>query len=130
MLRDAANSGFRILETRPCGVSQRCKSGRPCKSRLFRAGNGQSAAARDTLDLGPDNPLHHVWQIVVEPGLQHRPQHFLDQVFQRAGVVAEYGVCQRIEAPSSTDAIVDDDISVRAGGSSAANDGGSMVGVW
>ncbi len=36
-------------------------------SRLF--------AARDPLDLGGDETFHDAWQIVVEPGLEHRTQH-------------------------------------------------------
>ena len=34
-----------------------------------------AAAARDPLDLGLDDALDHARQVVVEPGLEHRPQH-------------------------------------------------------
>ena len=56
-----------------------------------------SAAARNPLDFGLDDALHQPRQIVVEPGFQHRPQHFLDQIFQRPRVVAQHGIGQRIE---------------------------------
>src|SRR3984893_936023 len=55
------------------------------------------AAARDPLDLRLDDALDQPGQIVVEPGFQHRPQHFLDQVFQRPRIVAEHGMGQRIK---------------------------------
>ncbi len=45
-------------------------------------------AARDALDLGAHDALDQARQVVVEPGLQHRPQHFLDQILERARVVA------------------------------------------
>ena len=56
-----------------------------------------SAAARDALDLSLDNTLDHARQVVVEPGLQHRPQHLLHEVFQRAGIVAQNRIGERIE---------------------------------
>ena len=55
------------------------------------------APARNPLDFGLDDALDQSRQIVVEPGFQHRPQHFLDQIFQRPRIVAEHGVGQRIE---------------------------------
>ena len=43
-----------------------------------------SATARDPFDLGPHQALDHSRQIVVEPGLEHRPQHLPHQVLERA----------------------------------------------
>ncbi len=51
-----------------------------------------SAPARDALDLGAHQPLDHVRQIVVEPGFQHRPQHLLDQIVERAGILRQHGM--------------------------------------
>ena len=59
------------------------------------------APARNALDFGLDDPLNQSRQIVVEPGFQHRPQHFLDQVFQRPRIVAEHGIGQRVEGAGS-----------------------------
>ena len=55
------------------------------------------APARDALDLGAHQALDHAGQIVVEPGLQHRPQHFAHQILERAGVLHQHGLRQRIE---------------------------------
>ncbi len=57
----------------------------------------QLAPARDPFDLGLDDPLDHARQVVVEPGLQQRPEHLAHQVFQRAGVLHQHGLGQRVE---------------------------------
>ena len=54
-----------------------------------------STSARNALDLGADNLFDQAREIVIEPALQHRPQHFLDEIFQRAGVVRQHGLRQR-----------------------------------
>src|SRR6185437_6514021 len=59
--------------------------------------NRNLAPARNPLYFGFDNALDQSGQIVVEPGFQHRPQHFLDQVFQRPRVVAEDGIGKAVE---------------------------------
>src|ERR1700730_16927500 len=56
-----------------------------------------TSSARNSFDFSLDDPLHQAGQVVVEPGFQHRPQHFLDQVFQRPRIVAEHGVGKRVE---------------------------------
>ena len=68
-------------------------------ARLLKRRNGSErlAAARDALDLGPHDALDHARQIVVEPGLEHRAQHLLHQVLERARVLPDHGVRQRIE---------------------------------
>ena len=66
-------------------------------SHARRNDGGLPAAARDALDLGFDDALDHARQIVVEPVLQHRPQHLAHQVFEGAGVVHQHGLSQRIE---------------------------------
>ena len=55
------------------------------------------ASARNPLDLGAHQALDHARQIVVEPGFQHRPQHFAHQVLERAGVLHQHGLGQRVE---------------------------------
>jgi hypothetical protein len=52
------------------------------------------APARDALDLGADQALG---QVVVEPRLEHRLEHFAHQVFQGAGVLHQQGGGQGIE---------------------------------
>ncbi len=59
--------------------------------------NGLRPAARDPLDLGPHDAIDHARQIVVEPGLEQRPQHLLHQILERARVLADHGLRQRIE---------------------------------
>ena len=56
-----------------------------------------SASARDALDLGAHQPLDQARQIVVEPGLEHRPQHLAHQIFERAGVLHQHRLRQRVE---------------------------------
>ena len=48
-----------------------------------------AAAARDPLDLGPHQPLDHAGEILVEPGLQKRPQNLA------RNVLGEFGTLQR-----------------------------------
>ena len=55
------------------------------------------ATARNPLDFRLDDALHQAGQIVVEPGFQHRPQHFLDEIFQRPRIVAEHGMGEGVE---------------------------------
>ncbi len=68
------------------------------RARLYRGRTtigGQppgSAPARNPLDFGLDDALDHPRQVVVEPGLQHRPQHLLDQVLEGPGVAAQHGI--------------------------------------
>ena len=62
-----------------------------------KAHQNSSAPARNPLNFRFDNPLDQSGQIIVEPGFQHRPQHFLDQVFQRPRVVAEHGIGKAVE---------------------------------
>src|SRR5436305_11184824 len=54
-------------------------------------------AAGDALDLGLDDALDQGRQIVIQPGLQHRPQHLLDQILESPRIVAEHGVGQGVE---------------------------------
>ena len=54
-------------------------------------------AARDALDLGPHQALDHARQIVVEPGLEHRPQHFAHQILERAAVLHQHRLRERVE---------------------------------
>ena len=56
-----------------------------------------AAPARDPFDLGLDDALDHARQVVVEPGLEQRPQHLPHQVFERAGVLHQHGLGQRVE---------------------------------
>ena len=55
---------------------------------------GLRLAARDAFDLGAHDALDQARQIVVEPGLEHRAQHFLHQILKRARVLPEHGVRQ------------------------------------
>ena len=55
------------------------------------------APARNALDLGSDQPLHHAGQIIVEPGLEHRPQHFAHQILKRPRILHQHSVRQRVE---------------------------------
>src|SRR6516225_11928679 len=63
--------------------------GAPASQRIDEVADGAplTATARDALDLGAHHPLHHVGQIIVKPGLEHRLEHFAHQVFERAGVL-------------------------------------------
>src|ERR1700687_4113486 len=55
-----------------------CREGKPVPTFPDHA----LASARNAFDFRLDDALHQPWQIVVEPGFQHRPQHLLDEVFQ------------------------------------------------
>ena len=57
----------------------------------------QLRAARDPFDLGLDDALDHARQVVVEPRLEQRPQHLPHQIFERAGVLHQHGLGQRVE---------------------------------
>ena len=59
--------------------------------------SGLRPAARDALDLGAHDALDQARQVVVEPGLEHRPQHLLHQILERARVLADHGLRQRVE---------------------------------
>ena len=52
---------------------------------------------RDPLDLSPHQPLDHARQVVVEPGLEHRPQHFAHEVLEGAAVLHQHRLRQRVE---------------------------------
>ena len=54
-------------------------------------------AARHPFDLGADQPLDETRQIVVEPRLEHRLEHFAHEVFERAGVLHQHGLRERVE---------------------------------
>ena len=56
------------------------------------------ASARNPLDLGADQALDHAREVVIEPGFQHRPEHLAHQVLQRAGVLHQHGLRQRVES--------------------------------
>ena len=78
-----------ILPTRPRRATRRP----PYKIALISA----HPPARDAFDLGAHQALDHAGQIVVEPGFEHRAEHFAHQIFQRAGVLHQHGLRQRIE---------------------------------
>jgi len=47
-----------------------------------------SPLPRETrFDLGSHQTLDQTGQICVEPTLQHRSQHLVDEVFERAGIL-------------------------------------------
>src|SRR5580698_3358218 len=84
------------------GLNEGWKAPKGLKTGSKSEGCGRTAkplasSARHPFDFSLDDPLHQAWQVVVEPGFQHRSQHFLDQVFQRPRVVAEHGVGKRME---------------------------------
>src|ERR1700732_4403316 len=54
-------------------------------------------AARHPLDFGANEALDHDRKIVVEPCLEHGPEHFLDQIFERARVLRQHRMSQRAE---------------------------------
>ena len=53
--------------------------------------------ACDALDFGAHQALNHAWKVFVEPSLEHRAQHFADQILQRASILHQYGLSQRVE---------------------------------
>src|ERR1039458_5904098 len=52
---------------------------------------------RHAFDLGPHDAIDHAGQVIVEPGLEQRAQHLLHQILERARVLADHGLRQRIE---------------------------------
>ena len=74
-------------------------------------------------DLGFDDPLDQIGQIVIEPGFEHWPEHLLDEVFQRAGVVAQNRVLQRNRREIVLETTVVDDDFALAGRKGDAGDG-------
>ena len=73
----------------------RCAQGRVISSNPKR--ELARASARDPLDLGSDQPFHHARQIIVEPGLEHRSQHFAHQILERPRVLHQHRVGKRVE---------------------------------
>src|ERR1051326_1470090 len=70
--------------------------------------------ARDALDFGAHQPLDQARQILVEPGFEHRAEHFAHQVFQGTRVLHQDGLGQRVKA-ESTAAWVEREINCDAG---------------
>src|SRR5260221_13483689 len=56
-----------------------------------------AAAARDPLNLGPNEALDEAWQIVVEPALEHRSEHFAHQAFDHLGTLHRNGRGEGVE---------------------------------
>ena len=79
-----------------CRAQRRVRHSSPPTAQLGTA--AASAPARDALDLGPHQAFDHAGQIVVEPSLQHGPQHLAHQVLERARVLHQHGVRQRVES--------------------------------
>ena len=74
----------------PFGV---CREGKPVPA----SPDGALAAARDPFDFRLDDALHQSGQIIVQPGFQHRPQHLLDEIFQRPRIVAQHRMSEAVE---------------------------------
>ena len=55
------------------------------------------ASARNPIDFLAHEPLHENRQIVVEPFLQHRPQHLAHEILEGARVLVQHGICQPSE---------------------------------
>ena len=89
------------LQGRPGGAcGSRAKACRCAQGRVIvrdRRSTLTRAAARDPLDLGAHQAFDHAGQIVVEPGLEHRPQHLAHQILERARVLHQHRLRQRIE---------------------------------
>jgi hypothetical protein len=56
-----------------------------------------SPAACNALDFCAQQAFNERWEIIVEPSLQHRPHQLANQIFERARIVHQNNLRQRIE---------------------------------
>jgi hypothetical protein len=94
------------------------------RGRLFRG--HALAPARHTLDFGADHPLDHAGQIFVEPGLEHRPQHFATRS-SRVRAFCTSTVCASVLNAESTAAVVSAERSADNGSRAGFADGFSAA---
>ncbi len=55
------------------------------------------SSARDPFDFGAHQTLDHAGQVIVKPGFEHRPQHVPDQILERARILHQHRLRQRLE---------------------------------
>ena len=64
---------------------------------FFQKAGSALAPACDAFDFAAHQPFNEAWKIIVQPSLQHRPQHLANEIFQGARVLHQNRLRQRIE---------------------------------